>query len=215
LVYLTITRPDIAYVVHVVSQFVASPTTVHLAVVLRILRYIRGTVFQSLLLSSTSFLELRAYSDADYDSDPTYHKSVTSFRIFLGDSLISWKSKKQSIVSQSSTEAEYRDMASTTKEIVWLRWLLADMGVFLSHPTPMYCDNQSSIQIAHNSVFHEQTKHIEIDCHLTRHHLKHDTITLPYVSSSLQIADFFTKSQSISRFRFLVGKLSMLVAAAS
>jgi len=89
LVYLTITRPDIAYVVHVVSQFVASPTTVHLAVVLRILRYIRGTVFQSLLLSSTSFLELRAYSDADYDSDPTYHKSVTSFRIFLGDSLIS------------------------------------------------------------------------------------------------------------------------------
>jgi hypothetical protein len=215
LVYLTITRPDIAYVVHVVSQFVASPTTVHLAVVLGILRYIRGTVFQSLLLSSTSFLELRAYSDADYDSDPTYHKSVTSFRIFLGDSLISWKSKKQSIVSQSSTEAEYRDMASTTKEIVWLRWLLADMGVFLSHPTPMYCDNQSSIQIAHNSVFHEQTKHIEIDCHLTRHHLKHDTITLPYVSSSLQIADFFTKSQSISRFRFLVGKLSMLVAAAS
>jgi hypothetical protein len=215
LVYLTITRPDIAYVVHVVSQFVASPTTVHLAVVLRILRYIRGTVLQSLLLSTTTFFELRAYSDADYDSDPTYHKSVTSFRIFLGDSLISWKSKKQSIVSQSSTEAEYRDMASTTKEIVWLRWLLADMGVFLSHPTPMYCDNQSSIQIAHNSVFHEQTKHIEIDCHLTRHHLKHDTITLPYVSSSLQIADFFTKSQSISRFRFLVGKLSMLVAAAS
>ena len=86
-------------------------------------------------------MELRAYSDADYDSDPTYHKSVTSFRIFLGDSLISWKSKKQSIVSQSSTEAEYRDMASTTKEIVWLRWLLVDMGVFLSHPTPMYCDN--------------------------------------------------------------------------
>lgn len=134
---------------------------------------------------------------------------------FLGDSLISWKSKKQSIVSQSSTEAEYRAMASTTKEIVWLRWLLADMRVFLSHPTPMYCDNQSSIQIAHNSVFYERTKHIEIDCHLTRHHLKHGTITLPFVSSSLQLADFFTNAHSISRFRFLVGKLSMLVAAVS
>ena len=89
------------------------------------------------------------------------------------------------------------------------------MRVSLSHLTPMYCDNQSFIQIAHNSVFHERTKNIEINCHLTRHHLKHDTITLPFVSSSLQIADFFTKSHSISRFRFLVGKLSMLVAAAS
>jgi hypothetical protein len=86
-------------------------------------------------------LELCAYSDADHDSDHTDRKSVTGFYIFLGHSLISWKSKKQSIVSQSSTEAEYRVMASTTKEIVWLRWLLADMGVSFPHPTPMYCDN--------------------------------------------------------------------------
>jgi len=153
--------------------------------------------------------------DIDHDSDSTNRKSLTGFCIFLGDSLISWKSKKQSIVSQSSTKAEYRAMTSTTKEIVWLRWLLADMKVFFSHPTPMYCDNQSSIQIAHNSVFHERIKHIEIDCHLTRHHLKHDIITLPFVPFSLQIADFFTKTHSISRFRFLVGKLSMLVAATS
>ncbi|KAL5577100.1 hypothetical protein UlMin_018799 [Ulmus minor] len=172
LVYLTITRPDIAYAVHIVSH---------------------------LLLPSTSSLDLRAYSDADHGRDPTSRKS----------------SKKQTVVSQSSTEAEYRAMASTTKEIVWLRWLLADMGVSLSHPTPMYCDNKSAIQIAHNSVFHERTKHIEIDCHLTRHHLKHDTITLPFVPSSLQLADFFTKSHPISRFHFLVSKLSMLLAAAS
>jgi hypothetical protein len=188
LVYLTINHPDIEYVVHVVSQFVGSPTTIHWTVVLRILRYLRGTVFQSLLLSSTSSLELCAYSDVDHGSDPTDLKSVTGFCIFLDDSLISWKSKKQSIVSQSSTEAEYCVMTSTTKEIVWLRWLLADMEVSFSHPTPMYCDNQSSIQIAHNSVFHERTKHIEIDCHLTRHHLKHGTIVLPFVPSSLQIS---------------------------
>jgi hypothetical protein len=86
-------------------------------------------------------LELRAYSNADHGSDPTYRKSVTGFCIFLGDSLISWKSKKQSIVSQSSTKAKYRAMTSTTKEIVWLRWLLADMEICFSHPTPMYCDN--------------------------------------------------------------------------
>jgi hypothetical protein len=89
------------------------------------------------------------------------------------------------------------------------------MRISFSHPTPIYCDNQSSIQIAHNSVFHERTKHIEIDCHLTHHHLKHDTIALPFVPSSLHNAYFFTKAHFISRFCFLVGKLSMLVAAAS
>jgi hypothetical protein len=156
-----------------------------------------------------------ACSNADHDSDPTDRKFIIDFCIFLGDSLISWKSKKQFIVSQSSTKAEYHVKASTTKEIVWLHWLLVDMRVSLSHPTPIYCDNHSSIQIAHNLVFHERIKHIEINCHLTRHHLKYDTITLPFVSSSLQIADFFTKSHSISRFCFLVGKLSILIATAS
>ncbi|XP_057487612.1 uncharacterized mitochondrial protein AtMg00810-like [Actinidia eriantha] len=141
LVYLTITCPDIVYAIHIVSQFVTSPTTVHWVVILRILRYLRGTQFQSLLLPFTSSLQLHAYSDADWASDPIDRKSTTGFCIFLGDSLISWKSKKQSVVSKSSTEAEYRAMASTTTEIVWLRWLLADMGISVSSPTPMFCDS--------------------------------------------------------------------------
>ncbi|XP_062119243.1 uncharacterized mitochondrial protein AtMg00810-like [Humulus lupulus] len=213
--YLFITHPNITYVVHIVSQFVSSPTTVHWAEILRILRYLQGTIFQSLLFPSTSSLELRAYSDANDGCDPTNQKSITGFCIFLGDYLISWKSKKQTVVSQSSTEAKYRAMSSTTKEIVWLRWLLEDIGVCHSQPTPMYCENQSAIHIAHNSVFYERTKHIEIDCHLTHHPLKLNTITLPFVPFSLQIADFFTKSHSISRFHYLVGKLSMLIVAAS
>jgi len=158
-------------------------------------------------------LELRVYSDADHGSDPTDRKSVTGFYIFLGDSLISWKNKKQYIISQSSTEAEYRVMTSTTKEIVWLRWLLADMGVSFSHPTLMYCDNQSSIQIAHNSVYNKRTKYIKINCHLTRHHIKHDTITLPFVPSSLQIS-LLRRIPSLIFF-FCFGKLLMLVAAVS
>ncbi|XP_047326371.1 uncharacterized mitochondrial protein AtMg00810-like [Impatiens glandulifera] len=141
LVYLTITRPDIAHDVHIVCQFVTAPTTVHWSDVLRILRYLRGTQFQSLLLSSSSSLDLRAFSDADWAVDPSDHKSITGFCIFLGDSLISWKSKKQDVISRTSTEAEYHVMASTTFETVWLRWLLADMGVFLHEPTPLFCDN--------------------------------------------------------------------------
>ncbi|KAJ9550333.1 hypothetical protein OSB04_014378 [Centaurea solstitialis] len=214
LVYLTVTRPDIAHAVHVVSQFVTAPTTVHWGAVLRILRYLRGTQFQSLLFPSTSSLKLSAYSDASWDSDPSDRKSTTGFCIFLGDSLISWKSKKQDVVSRSSTEAEYRAMAVTTCEIVWLRWLLADMGVDVLQPTPLHCDNKSAMQIAKNSVFHERTKHIEIDCHFTRQHLQLGTISLPFVPSALQIADIFTKALPASRFRFLCDKLSMLIAVA-
>ncbi|XP_050889758.1 uncharacterized mitochondrial protein AtMg00810-like [Lathyrus oleraceus] len=148
-VYLTITRPDIACVVHVVSQFVVSPTTVHWEVVLHILLYLQGTRFQSLLFPSTSSLELRVYFGVDWAGDPTDRKSITRFYIFLGESLITWKSKRYDIFSRSSNEAEYREMTSTT---------------------PMYCDNKSSIQISHKSFFHDRTRHIEIDCHLTRYH---------------------------------------------
>ena len=214
LVYLTVTRPDIAHAVHVVSQFVTAPSSVHWGAVLRILRYLRGTQFRTLAFPSTSSLELRAYSDANWDSDIYDRKSTAGYCVFLGDSLISWKSKKQDVVSRSSTESEYRAMAIATCEVVWLRWLLADMGVYISRPTPLCCDNESAIMIAKNSVFHERTKHIEIDCHFTRHHLQKGTISLPYVPSKLQIADILTKPLSASRFHFLADKLSMLIAVA-
>ncbi|XP_021980468.1 uncharacterized mitochondrial protein AtMg00810-like [Helianthus annuus] len=214
LVYLTVTRPDIAHAVHVVSQFITAPTSINWGAVIRILRYLRGTPFQNLLFPSTSSLELRAYSDADWDSDRNDRKSTTGFCVFLGDSLISWRSKKQDVVSRSSTEAEYRTIAVTTCEIVWLRWILADMGVTISQPTPLHCDNKSAMQIAKNSVFHDRKKHIEIDCHFTHHHLQLGTISLPYVPLTLQIADIFTKALSVSRFRFLCDKLSMLIAIA-
>ncbi|GKD33069.1 uncharacterized mitochondrial protein-like protein [Tanacetum coccineum] len=171
LIYLTVTRPNISYAVHNVSQFVSAPTTIHWAVVLHILRYLRGTQFQTLLFPFTSSLDLRAYCDFDWAGDVVSRKSTTRFCIFLGDSLISWKSKKQDVLSKSSTEAEYRAMTVTTSEIVWLRWLLADMGVRVSRSTPLHCDNRIAIQIARNSVFHEHTKHIEIDFHLTSLHL--------------------------------------------
>ncbi|XP_042757561.1 secreted RxLR effector protein 161-like [Lactuca sativa] len=210
LVYLIVTLPDIA---HVVSQFVTAPTYVHWGVVLHILRYLRGTQFQTLLFPSTFSLELRAYSDADWDGDCHDRKSTIGFCVFLGESLISWKSKKQDVVSRSSTEAEYCAMAVTTCEIIWLQWLLADMRVYISSPTPLHCDNKSAIQIAKNYVFHERTKYIEIDFHFTRHHLQLGTILFPFVSSTLQLADIFTKALSASRFRFLCDKLSMLIAA--
>ena len=105
-------------------------------------------------------------------------------------------------------------MAIATSDVVWLCWLLADMGVHITTPTPLHWDNKSAIQIASNSVFHERTKHIEIDCYFTRHHLQKGTISLPFVPSTLQIADMFTKALSAARFRFLCDKLSMIITVA-
>lgn len=140
--YLTITRPDISYAVHLVSQFMAAPRSCHFAAVLCILRYIKNTLHHGLLLSSSFTPIIRAFSDADWAGDPIDRHSTTGFCLFLGNSLISWKSKKQTVVARSSTEAEYRALAQTTSEIVWLRWLLADMGVHISSPTPLYYDSQ-------------------------------------------------------------------------
>ncbi|TYK10332.1 Retrovirus-related Pol polyprotein from transposon TNT 1-94 [Cucumis melo var. makuwa] len=209
LIYLTVTHPDIAYVVHIVSQFMAAPRTIHFTVVLRILRYVKGTLGHGLQFSSQSSLVLSGYFDADWAGDPTDRRSTTGYCFYLGDSLISWRSKKQSVVSRSSTESEYRALADATTELLWLRWLLADMGVPQQGPTLLHCDNRSAIQIAHNDVFHERTKHIENDCHFIRHHLLSHTLLLQPVSTTEQPADIFTKALPSTRFNQIRTKLRL------
>uniref|UniRef100_A0A2N9EV34 Uncharacterized protein n=1 Tax=Fagus sylvatica TaxID=28930 RepID=A0A2N9EV34_FAGSY len=210
LVYLTVTRPDISYAVHIVSQFMAAPRSLHYAALLRILRYLKGTLFHGLHFSSQSSLTLQAYSDADWAGDPTDRRSTTRYCFLLGDSLISWRSKKQSVVTRSSTKAEYRALSDTIAELFWLRWLLQDLGIDCSTAVLIHCDNRSAIQIAHNDVFHERTKHIEIDCHFVRHHLLQGTLQLRSVSSQDQLADIFTKPMPPGRFRDLISKLKLV-----
>ena len=174
------------------------------------LRYLRGTSSRCLHFSRKSPLQLQAYSDATWASDPVDRRSITGFCIFLGTSLLSWKSKKQTAVSRSSAEAELRALASVTAEVVWLRWLLADLGVSLTAPTPLFCDNTSAIQITADPVKHELTKHIGTDASFTRSHCQQQTIDLRYLPSDLQIADFFTKPQTRHQHDFLLSKLQTL-----
>ncbi|CAN6458128.1 unnamed protein product [Victoria cruziana] len=126
-----------------------------------------------------------------------------------GDSLISWRCKKQSKVSLSSTEAEYRAMATTNMKLVWLKSLLKDMGVSALNNVKMFCDNKSAIYIASNHTFHERTKHIEMDCHYIREEVLMKKLELAYVPSEFQLGDFFTKSLPSPRFHILIGKLSV------
>ena len=111
---------------------------------------------------------------------------------------------------RSSIEAEYRALIDTTSELLWLRWLLKDLGVSTSSTTTLYCDNQSAIQIAHNDVFHERTKHIKIDCHFIRYHLVHDAFKLFSISSKDQLADIFIKSHPKGCLRDLVDNLKLV-----
>ena len=112
-----------------------------------------GALFHGLFYSAQSPLVLRAFSDADWAGDPTDHRSTTGYSFLLGSSLISWRSKKQTHMARSSTKTEYRAIADTTSELLWLKWLLKDLSMSTSSATPPYCDNQSVIHIAHNDVF--------------------------------------------------------------
>uniref|UniRef100_A0A2N9EH95 CCHC-type domain-containing protein n=1 Tax=Fagus sylvatica TaxID=28930 RepID=A0A2N9EH95_FAGSY len=158
LVYLTITHPDIAHAVQLVSQFVSDPRRLHLTALHRIIRYLRSTFDLGLPYYKSALPQLQAYSDVDYGGCPDTRRSTTIYCSFLGSSLLSWKSKKQPTVSKSSTEAKYRAMSTVCSEIVWLCRLLADFGMTPSIPTPLFCDNESVVKIASNPVFHERNK---------------------------------------------------------
>jgi len=168
LLYLTLSRPDITFVVHKLSQFLAQPRAPHLYAAHHLLRYLKNSLGQGLFFSASSLLQLKAFSDADWGSCAETRRSVTGFCVFLGDSLVSWKAKRQSTISRSSAEAEYHAMLATTSELVRLKQLLQEFGVSLVAPLLLFCDNQATVHIASNPTFHERTKHIEIDCHFIR-----------------------------------------------
>ena len=209
LVYLSITRPDICYAVHILTQFLHEPRQEHMDAVHRVLRYLKGSPGQGILLRSDSSLQLYAFCDSDWAACPLTRRSLTAYFINLGSSPISWKTKKQPTVARSSAEAEYRALAVTTCELTWIKSFLASLGVFHSHPMRIYCDNQAALHIASNPVFHERTKHIEVDCHYVREQLVAGNISTSYIQSSHQPADILTKALGHHQFKFLLGKLGV------
>nr|GEY32777.1 cysteine-rich RLK (receptor-like protein kinase) 8 [Tanacetum cinerariifolium] len=182
-IYLTVTRPDICYIVQLLRQ--------------------------GILLAHDSAVQLKAYCDSDWASCPMTKRSTTGYFVLLGDSLISWKSKKQAVVSRSSAEVEYRAMAMTCCEVTWLVNLFKDLGIKDMEPVELFCDNQAALYIDANPVFHARTKHIEVDCHYVRDQLKAGKIKPTYVHTKTQLADVFTKLVSVDHHTKLLSKLGV------
>ncbi|PKU65903.1 Retrovirus-related Pol polyprotein from transposon TNT 1-94 [Dendrobium catenatum] len=206
--YLTLTKPDIAYAVNVLSQHMHNPDPIHTVMLKKLLRYIQGSTDFELPITRSNLL-LRTYSDADWASDPVTRKSTSGFCTFLGDTLVSWTVKKQNIVSRSSTESEYRALASATADTIWIKRLLADFWVIHSQSVDIYCDNTSTNSLANNPVFHARTKHIEIDQRFVRDHIRNNIIRLLPINTVDQIADILTKPLATPRFKLLRSKLNI------
>ena len=198
--YLTFTRPDIAYAVQQVCLHMHDPREPHLAALKRILRYVRGTLHLGLLLRPSAQTELVVYSDADWAGCPDTRRSTSGYAVFLGDSLISWSSKRQNTVSRSSAEAEYRAVANAVAEATWLRQLLLELHAPLQRAALVYCDNISTVFMSSNPVQHQRTKHIEIDLHFVRERVALGTIRVLHVPTTSQYADIFTKGLPSSLF---------------
>ena len=135
---------------------------------------------------------------------------MTGYLLKFGDSLISWKSKKQNTVSQSSAEAEYRSLATLTAKVVWVTSLFKELCVKLESSAIIHCDSKAALQIAANPVFHERTKHIEIDCHFIREKILQGLIRTNYIISKEQQADVLTKALGRTQHDFLLSKLGLL-----
>ncbi|WOH00046.1 hypothetical protein DCAR_0519402 [Daucus carota subsp. sativus] len=209
LIYLVVTRPDLAYSVHILSQFMQEPRTEHWEAALRVVRYLKGTPCQGILLRADSELTLQGWCDSDWAACPITRRSLTGWQVFLGNSPISWKTKKQHTVSRSSAEAEYRSMAAITCELKWLKGLLLSLGVHHTKAIKLFCDSQSALHIAKNPIFHERTKHIEVDYHYVRDAISDGLIDPSYVHTNTQLADVFTKALGRSQFEFLIRKLGV------
>jgi len=207
--YLTVTRPDLSYVVNRVCQYLHAPRDSHWSAVKRILRYIRFTLSTGLSFGSASTDLLSAFSDADWAGNVDDRRSTGGYAIFFGGNLIAWSARKQNTVSRSSTESEYKALANTA-ELIWVQSLLGELGIQQSRTPILWCDNLGATYLSANPVFHTRTKHIEVDFHFVRERVSQKQLEIKFISSNDQVADIFTKPLPDPAFQWCKRNLNLL-----
>lgn len=207
--FLSNTRPDLAYTIQHLSQYMQQPRNSHWNALMHTLNYVYSTCGQGIVLQGQDTLTLQAYSDSNWGACCDSKRSVSGYVLMLGSSPISWKSKKQPTVARSSSEAEYWAIANAAAEVTWVVRLLQELGLTNLKPVTLHCDNISAIQIAKNPILHERTKHIELDCHFTHEKIIDGLLQLTYLPTKNQLADILTKILPSNQFSHLLTKLGI------
>jgi hypothetical protein len=211
LMYLLATRPDLTYSVCLVARFMERPTEMHIAAVKRILRYLKGSLSYGILYKKSQNEEMSLYgwTDSDYAGDLDDRKSTSGYVFKIGSGAISWSSKKQPIVTLSTTEAEFVAAASCACQSIWLRNVLQHLRID-QNSTVIFCDNSSSIKLSKNPIMHGRCKHIDVRFHFLRDLTKEGVIELVFCKSKEQLADIMTKPLKLDSFCKIRNELGML-----
>ncbi|XP_048437163.1 secreted RxLR effector protein 161-like [Pyrus x bretschneideri] len=203
LMYLTATRPDLMYTVSLISRYMEYPAETHVMAAKRILRYIKGTVEFGVFYKKGGDEGLIGYTDSDYAGDQDDRKSTSCYVFMLNSGAVSWSSKKQPVVTLSTTEAEFIAAASSACQVVWLRRILSSLNLRQTGSTVVYCDNVSTIKLSKNPVMHGRSKHIDVRFHFLRDLVKDEVVELLQCSTHEQITDIMTKPLKLEVFQKL------------
>ncbi|GJZ62064.1 putative ribonuclease H-like domain-containing protein [Tanacetum coccineum] len=209
LMYLTASMLDIMFAVCACARFQVTPKVSHLHAVKRIVRYLKGQPKLGLWYPKDSPFDLEAYTNSDYAGASLDQKSTTGGCQFLGSRLISWQCKKQTVVANSTTKAEYVAASSCCGHVLWIQNQLLDYGYNFMN-TKIFIDNESTIYIVKNPVFHSNTKYIEIRHHIIRDSYEKRLIQVVKIHTDHNVADLLTKAFDVSRFQFLTASIGML-----
>lgn len=203
-----VSRPDAAYAVGILSQFIQNPGQVHWEVLKRVVTYLGHTKNLWLTFGGHNRMNAEGFCDADWASQAHRH-SISGYSFHLGRGTISWSSKKQHIIALSSTEAEYIASTHATKEAIWLRAFLQEIGWQQNTPMEINCDNQGAITLAKDNKFHSRTKHIDLRYHFIHEAVEDERIKINYISTDENITDIFTKLLAKAKFSKFVELLGL------
>jgi Reverse transcriptase (RNA-dependent DNA polymerase)/gag-polypeptide of LTR copia-type/GAG-pre-integrase domain/Integrase core domain len=205
------TRIDISHAIGIATRYMAKPNKEQWLSVKRILRYLKGTASHKLSYSGGSGgvngVTIKAYCDADWAGDATDRKSTTGMLVLIGDCVVSWLSKKQSVVALSTAESEYLSISTTVQEVMWIRQLLQEIGYPQQAPTTIYSDNRAAIENSRNDVGHSRMKHIDIRHHFIREAVKENRIDIRWIDTNHQLADVLTKSVTKIKFKYMTNRI--------